>query len=90
MVGLMSAIHKVLGKLIKTVDQGGPWIVFWQKDNHLADFFYENIISGEPEIFGQPYRLAAAIDEYFCGLHGTPPTDFDRYQSIYLGWAECQ
>jgi hypothetical protein len=80
---LPSVLHKVICELVEAVDQRGPGVIFGYQDDDLSDFFDINIVAGKSEISWQPYSLAATIDEYFCGLHDTPPTFFDIYRNIY-------
>jgi hypothetical protein len=80
---LVSCIHEIIAKLFKATNQRGPGIIFRQEDNHLANFFYKNILSGKPELFGQPYRLASAVNEYFRSLHDAPP-ELIKYISRYI------
>ena len=66
---LISVIHEVIAKHIQAVYECTPGIVFWEKDNHLANLFDINVFSGKSKIFRQSHSLASPVCKNLCGLH---------------------
>jgi hypothetical protein len=79
---LISGFHVVIGKLIKAVCQGSPWVIFRNKENYVPEFFDKNVISREPEFLGKPDGLASPIDENLSDLHYKSPLAVRIYISV--------
>jgi hypothetical protein len=81
---LISGFHVVIGKLIKAVCQGSPWVIFRNKENDVPDFFDKHVISREAEFLGKPDGLASPIDENLSALHNKPPFAVWVYINAYI------
>ena len=55
--------------MVQAINQGGPWIVFGDEDNHSLKFLDIDICSREAAFFWESDGLAAAVYEKACCFH---------------------
>src|SRR5690606_30167238 len=74
-------------ELIERIEQGPPAMPRQQHDC-VAHALDHDLVAVEAELLGQAYRLATAVGEELCGIHGEPPIRRYRWyissRSIYL------
>ncbi|WP_442946630.1 hypothetical protein [Nostoc sp. 'Lobaria pulmonaria (5183) cyanobiont'] len=66
---LNSRIHEVIRKIVWTINEGLPGVIFGNEDNGVTNFFDRNFSTSELKIFGQNDHLVSAISGEFSSVH---------------------